>query len=125
LLVAAADLPEDRTQSGLWTADFSAPDGHGIGAWAWFVEQRAAQYATLLAANQPPAEAPQAVAVAYAGFAAAIQTALDAIGALPAVDPTETDQQAFAATIPAQVAAAVQNLATALATVAPEPEHAS
>jgi hypothetical protein len=40
-IVATADVPEDRTQRDLWTADFSQPDGYGIGAGAWFAEQAA------------------------------------------------------------------------------------
>ncbi|WFP74493.1 hypothetical protein [Mesorhizobium sp. WSM4906] len=38
-LVDAADIPEDRSQRTLWTADFSTPDGYGVGAEAWFAEQ--------------------------------------------------------------------------------------
>ncbi len=41
LLVADTDLPTDGSSPDLWTADFSAPDGHGIGAEAWFAEQAA------------------------------------------------------------------------------------
>ncbi|MBT1155729.1 hypothetical protein J1C56_09005 [Aminobacter anthyllidis] len=40
-IVTTADIPEDRTQRDLWTADFSQPDGHGIGAAAWRAEQEA------------------------------------------------------------------------------------
>jgi hypothetical protein len=42
LIVNVSDLPEDRTYRDAWTADFSTPDGIGIGADAWFAE-RAAQ----------------------------------------------------------------------------------
>lgn len=38
-IVATADIPSDRSQRDLWTADFSTPDGHGIGAAAWFAEK--------------------------------------------------------------------------------------
>lgn len=38
-LIDADDLPEDRTFRDAWTADFSAPDGVGIGPEAWFAEQ--------------------------------------------------------------------------------------
>ncbi len=41
LIVDNADLPEDRTYLDAWTADFSEPDGHGIGPDAWFAEQAA------------------------------------------------------------------------------------
>jgi hypothetical protein len=39
LIVTDADLPADRSQRDAWTADFSNPHGHGIGAEAWFAEQ--------------------------------------------------------------------------------------
>lgn len=42
-IVDAADVPEDRTQRDLWTADFSSPDGFGLGHEAWFAEQAAAE----------------------------------------------------------------------------------
>ena len=38
-IIPASAIPEDRTYRDAWTADFSAPDGHGIGAEAWFAEQ--------------------------------------------------------------------------------------
>jgi hypothetical protein len=41
LIVNVSDLPEDRTYRDAWTADFSNPDGVGIGADAWFAEQSA------------------------------------------------------------------------------------
>lgn len=40
-IVDEADIPSDRSQRDLWTADFSQPDGYGIGAEAWFAEQAA------------------------------------------------------------------------------------
>jgi hypothetical protein len=42
LLIDSSDLPTDPTYREAWTADFSEPDGFGIGAEAWFAE-RAAQ----------------------------------------------------------------------------------
>lgn len=44
-IVSEADIPTDRTERDRWEADFSNPDGHGIGAEAWFAEQEAAQIA--------------------------------------------------------------------------------
>ena len=41
LIVDAEDIPEDRTYRAAWTADFSSPDGVGIGQAAWFAEQAA------------------------------------------------------------------------------------
>jgi hypothetical protein len=43
LVIDETDLPTDRSQRNLWTADFSVPDGHGIGAEAWFAEQATTQ----------------------------------------------------------------------------------
>jgi hypothetical protein len=40
-IVEDTDIPSDRSQRDLWTADFSNPDGHGIGAEAWFAKQEA------------------------------------------------------------------------------------
>lgn len=41
LIVNQSDLPEDTTYRAAWTANFSNPDGHGIGHEAWFAEQAA------------------------------------------------------------------------------------
>lgn len=41
-IVDVSEIPTDRSQRDLWTADFSAPDGYGIGAEAWFAEQESA-----------------------------------------------------------------------------------
>lgn len=41
LIVEAADLPQDPTFRDAWEADFSNPDGYGIGSDAWFAEQAA------------------------------------------------------------------------------------
>jgi len=40
-IIPTSAIPQDRTYREAWTADFSAPDGHGIGADAWFAEQAA------------------------------------------------------------------------------------
>ena len=40
-IVNVADIPTDRTFRNAWEADFSNPDGYGIGADAWFAEQAA------------------------------------------------------------------------------------
>jgi hypothetical protein len=39
LLVTADDIPTDRTFRDAWDADFSQPDGQGMGADAWFIAQ--------------------------------------------------------------------------------------
>lgn len=41
LIVDAADLPEEPGFFNSWEADFSNPDGFGIGHEAWFAEQAA------------------------------------------------------------------------------------
>lgn len=41
LIVDKSELPQDSTYIDAWTADFSEPDGYGIGADAWFAEQAA------------------------------------------------------------------------------------
>jgi hypothetical protein len=39
LIVDASEIPEDRTFRDAWTADFSNPDGYGIGFEAWLATQ--------------------------------------------------------------------------------------
>ena len=39
LIVEDTVIPSDRTFRAAWEADFSNPDGYGIGAEAWFAEQ--------------------------------------------------------------------------------------
>ena len=38
-IVNDEDIPSDRSERDLWTADFTNPDGYGIGSAAWFAEQ--------------------------------------------------------------------------------------
>ena len=76
LIVDTADLPEDYRYIDAWTADFSQPDGFGIGAEAWFAERAAAE---ALAAQQAAAAelaAQQAAAAALAAEQAAAEAAL-------------------------------------------------
>lgn len=42
LFIERDDLPTDPSTRDAWEADFSEPDGFGIGAEAWFAEQVAA-----------------------------------------------------------------------------------
>jgi hypothetical protein len=42
-IIAESDVPTDRSERDAWTADFSSPDGFGIGAEAWFAEQIVAE----------------------------------------------------------------------------------
>lgn len=39
LIVDATDIPTDRSQRAAWRADFSQPDGYGIGQEAFAAEQ--------------------------------------------------------------------------------------
>jgi hypothetical protein len=48
-IVDSEDLPQDHTFFNAWEADFSSPDGHGIGAEAWFAEQAALEQETEVA----------------------------------------------------------------------------
>ena len=41
IIVDTEVIPTDREFRGAWEADFSSPDGYGIGAEAWFAEQAA------------------------------------------------------------------------------------
>lgn len=43
LIVERNQLPSDTAFIDAWEADFSEPDGYGIGPDAWFAEQEAAQ----------------------------------------------------------------------------------
>ena len=43
LFVTTDDVPSDRTFRGAWEADFSNPDGYGIGADAYFAAKEADQ----------------------------------------------------------------------------------
>ena len=38
-LIESSDLPSDRNFRAAWDADFTNPDGYGIGAVAWFAQQ--------------------------------------------------------------------------------------
>ena len=44
-IIPVSAIPTDRTYRAAWTADFSAPDGHGIGSDAWWAEQASANAA--------------------------------------------------------------------------------
>ena len=43
IIANTADLPSDHTFFDAFEADFSNPDGYGIGADAWFAQQEANQ----------------------------------------------------------------------------------
>lgn len=39
-IITVDDIPTDRTFRNAWEADFSSPDGYGIGAAAWFATRK-------------------------------------------------------------------------------------
>lgn len=39
VIVNASEIPSDRTFRNAWEADFSNPDGYGIGYDAWFAQK--------------------------------------------------------------------------------------
>ena len=43
LIVEDDVIPSDRSFRNAWEADFSNPDGYGIGADAWFAQQEASE----------------------------------------------------------------------------------
>ena len=45
LIVEDSAIPSDRSFRNAWEADFSNPDGYGIGADAWFAAKAAAEAA--------------------------------------------------------------------------------
>jgi hypothetical protein len=45
LIINISDLPQETEYYDAWEADFSNPDGYGIGADAWFAEQAAKEQA--------------------------------------------------------------------------------
>ena len=50
--ISEADIPTDRTFRNAWEADFSAPDGYGLGHDAW-AAQKAAEEAVEPVLEQP------------------------------------------------------------------------
>lgn len=57
-IIDATDVPTDRTFRDAWEADIASPDGHGIGAAAWFIEQFQAEIAKIEAETPPVAPEP-------------------------------------------------------------------
>lgn len=57
-IVDQSDLPADREFRGAWEADFSSPDGHGIGYHRWFIEQADARIEEIEARVAPVAPQP-------------------------------------------------------------------
>ncbi len=61
LIVEDEAIPADRTFRAAWEADFSNPDGYGIGAQRWFIEQAEAELLNVVSREAP---APAAITVA-------------------------------------------------------------
>jgi hypothetical protein len=53
IFVEDSQLPESHEFFNAWEADFSNPDGYGIGADAWFAEQEAKKLEAENDINQP------------------------------------------------------------------------
>jgi hypothetical protein len=53
LIVEDSDLPEDWSTSAAWDADFSTPDGIGMGPQRWLIAQAQATIAALEALPEP------------------------------------------------------------------------
>lgn len=122
LIVDEADLPEDRSQRDLWTADFSEPHGHGIGAFAWFKEQLLVEIDELLATQPPQGDPPPPEGLAaHAAFIAAIMVAQTAVSNLPDADPSPQDSEALFAAVPAALASAWATYQEALPPAEEEP----
>lgn len=51
-IIDTADMTSDSTFRDAWEADFSQPDGYGIGAKAWFIEQYRKEIETIEAHEQ-------------------------------------------------------------------------
>lgn len=51
-IIDAALIPEDRTYRDAWTADFSNPDGTGLGPQRWWIEQFEAEMQQLQAQEE-------------------------------------------------------------------------
>lgn len=69
LLMSEDQVPQDHTFFGAFEADFSEPDGHGIGPNAWFIEQYEAEIAAINAEAAPAAPEPLVAATKdQAGF---------------------------------------------------------
>lgn len=52
-IIDAAAIPTDRTYRSAWNADFSAPNGRGLGPHRWWIEKSLAEIAQLQAQNAP------------------------------------------------------------------------
>lgn len=78
MIVDASDIPEDHTFFNAWEADFSSPDGYGIGQDAWFAEQEAIRKAAEEQARIEAEAAEQARLEREAEEAAARQAEMDA-----------------------------------------------
>lgn len=53
LLVEDDSIPADRSARGAWEADFGTPDGFGIGAQRWFIEQAEAELLNVVSRAAP------------------------------------------------------------------------
>jgi hypothetical protein len=59
LIVEDSDLPEDWSNSAAWEADFSSPDGIGMGAHRWFIAQAEADIVSINETAPPQTPVPR------------------------------------------------------------------
>lgn len=123
-IVDEADLPADRSQRELWTADFSEPDGYGIGAFAWHKERQLARIGDLLSI-EPPAPAEGAIApeveAAHAAFIAAVEAVEATVNSLPDIDPSQHDNDVLFREVPEALRSAWATYQEALQLAEEEP----
>lgn len=62
-VIDKSQIPQDRTFRLAWDADFSQPDGYGIGRKAWFIERYGDEIALInsMPAPEPSEESPNIV----------------------------------------------------------------
>lgn len=123
-IIDDTDLPADRSQREFWTADFSEPDGIGIGAFAWHKEQQLARIGELLSIS-PPAPAEGAIApeveAAHAAFIAAVEAVEATVNSLPDIDPSPHDNDVLFREVPEALRSAWATYQEALTFAEEEP----
>jgi hypothetical protein len=81
-IIPASAIPQDRTYRDAWAADFSNPDGAGLGPHRWWIGQFTAEIARLEAQELPDeAEAAEKFESARAASIAALEAKIEAMKA--------------------------------------------
>lgn len=111
LIVEDSDLPADWSTSAAWEADFSNPDGIGMGAQRWFIAQAEAELIEISQRTEPSAPVPHDT-IQYLNDAGLLEQ-IDP--SLLAIDPElEGDELAARQTEVQQVIAAARAVSNAL-----------